>query len=169
MHHRVKNTAWCAMRHRKCDVMIANVCSNALRMSSLLWQRWAAICPLIMTQKESSCVARSGLHGGQDNDKEDVGEPRPNQRLAQCHLSLYSVPQRVVLCGKIRTTWCPGQWRGRCWWTTAKPAARVMFVQNIGPETFTAADKISLATSRINWLKITDVSGIVSVPCHQGR
>ena len=52
--------------------------------------------------------------------------------VATCsHSSLDNTLQRIVWCGKVRTTWWPWQWCRRCRWATANPAAWKMFVQNI--------------------------------------
>ena len=47
------------------------------------------------------------------------------------HSSFDKTPQRIVLCGKVRSTWWPWQWCRRCLWATANAAARKMLVQNI--------------------------------------
>jgi len=47
------------------------------------------------------------------------------------HSSLDNTPQRVVWCGKVRTTWWSWQWCRRCRWATANRAAWKTFVQNI--------------------------------------
>jgi len=46
------------------------------------------------------------------------------------HSCLDNTPQRIVWCGKVRTTWGTWQWWRRCRWATANPAAWKMLVQN---------------------------------------